>query len=389
MKRENIYFEGLALVEGHFSGIGQYILGVLKGIDSVIERDKLAGKETPNVYVVIPYDTVARFKSFNFKNIDYKTVPFSFHIMSGLWHRDKMPPLDVFCGKGFYIFTRFVGMPLLFSKSALIIYDISFELFREHSDERNAIFLSKGIKKYMQKAEKVITISENAKKEIVEHYGVSGRKVVVATPAVDPAIFYKRSNKEVAKVKKKYGIDGDYILTLSNLEPRKNLDGLVEAYCSLPKNVTDKTSLLLVGVNGWKTEELFEKIVQKVEKGYKIIRPSHYVSDKDKAAIISGAKLLVYPSHYEGFGMPPLEALACGTPVITADNSSLPEAVGSAGKMVPSTSKELLADAIAQGLDDNDKISNKIAIDGPKQAEKFSWQKSAEIFMDLAKGTKK
>ncbi len=384
MKQQtNIYIEGLALVEGHFSGIGQYILGILQGIDTILDDAKIVGRNHPNVYVVIPKDTIHRFHSFGFKHIQYKTVPFSFRIMSGLWHRGKMPPLDIFCGKGYYIFTRFVGMPLLFSKSAIVIYDISFELFPQYTDERNLRFLSSGIKQYLKKVDQVITISSNAKREIADYYSYPKSKITIATPAVDPTHFYKRSQEEIDRVKEKYGLSGDYILTLSNLEPRKNLDGVVDAYCMLPKKLTSKNSLVLVGVNGWKTESLFEKIVEKVKQGYNITRPSEYVSDEDKPALISGAKILVYPSHYEGFGMPPLEALSCGVPVITSNNSSLPEVVGDIGTMIPSSDTKALANAIEDGIKNYIEISSKIKISGPKQAENFSWTESARSILDM------
>jgi glycosyltransferase involved in cell wall biosynthesis len=207
---------------------------------------------------------------------------------------------------------------------------------------------------------------------------------VVATPATDPALFYRRSDSEITKVKKRYGIEGKYILTLSNLEPRKNLELLVDVYCELPKQILDEASLLMVGVNGWKAEALFKKIIDKYQKGYKIIRPSKYVKDKDRPAIISGAKMLVYPSHYEGFGMPPLEALACGVPVITADNSSLPEVVGNVAKLVPSDDAEKLRDAIKDSFFSINKLTDQARNKGPARARKFSWVRSAQVFLDVA-----
>lgn len=377
-----IYVDGLGLVEGHFSGIGQYILGILQGIDELVEQEKLAGGTPPKVTVIIPRGTEVRFKSFGLRNIGHKTLPLPFRYVAALWHRGKMFPLDLWCGRGTYIFPRFVDMPLLFSKSALVIYDISFELFREYSDEKNAAFLSNGIKRSLKRTSKVITISENARQEIIDFYKVDPNKVVVATPAVDTKHFYRRSQSEIDRVKKKYGITGEYILALSNLEPRKNLDGLVDAYCALPKELLKKTGLLLVGVNGWKIEKLFDKIVGKVTEGYNIQRPSKYVSDKDKPAIISGAKLLVYPSHYEGFGMPPLEALACGVPVVTSDNSSLPEVVSGVGKMVKSTDTEAIKEAMIESLESP---SKNILQRGPEQALKFSWVESGKVFLDVAK----
>jgi len=378
---QKIYIDGLALVEGHFSGIGQYILGMLRGFDELIDANQLQGKPMPKITVVIPRDKVARFQSFGFKHIGYRRVPFSFRIMSALWHRGMMPPLDLFCGKGTYIFTRFVGMPLLFSKSCVIIYDLSYELFKQYSNDKNTRFLNKYVGKTIARSERIITISNSVKREIEDFYHFPADKITVAYPAADQAYFYHRNDKEIAEVKKKYGIKGDYVLALSNLEPRKNLGGLVDAYSDLPKSITKKTGLLLVGVNGWKVEELFEKIVSKVSGGLNIMRPSKYVSDQDKPAIISGAKLLVYPSHYEGFGMPPLEALACGTPVITASNSSLPEAVGKAGTLIDSHDTAALTTAMAAALQDSEKYAKESKIAGPKQAEKFGWSKSANTIL--------
>lgn len=383
MKR--IYIDGLGLVDGHFSGVGHYILGVLRGLDSIIDTAKYQGEPFPEIRVIVPYDMVAKFRSFGFKYIGYKKVPLRFRYMSALWHRRKLPPIDLWCGRGIYIFPRFVSMPLLFSQSALVIYDLSYELHRQYSDEGNARFLSAQVKYSLKTTQKVITISQNARKEILEFYNLKPERVVVATPATDPSVLYRRSRLEVDQVKRRYGIKNDYILALSNLEPRKNLDALVDAYCALPKSYRKDLSLLLVGVSGWKTDDLFKKIVAKVQEGYDIIRPTHYVSDEDLPAIISGAQLLAYPSHYEGFGMPPLEALACGVPVITADNSSLPEVVGDAARMVRSDDPDGLLQAITESLADCETLTARTAIEGPRQAEKFAWERSAQTFLDVAK----
>jgi glycosyltransferase involved in cell wall biosynthesis len=385
MKQKPIFIDGLGLVESHFSGVGQYILGIVRGIDDLIDQAKYRGEPVPDVCVIIPYNARHKFREFEFKHIRYKAFPMTFRLMSTLWHRGKLPPIDLWYGRGSYIFPRFVSMPLLFSKSALVIFDLSYELHREYSDEGNAVFLSKQVSKSLQKVDKVITISQNARREIIDFYKVDPKSVTVATPATDPRIFYRRSNTEIVKVKQRYGITGDYILALSNLEPRKNLSALVEAYCMLPKEVTNKVALVLVGVSGWKTEALFRHIVEKVEQGYNIIRPSHYVRDDHKPAIISGAKLLVYPSHYEGFGMPPLEALACGVPVITADNSSLPEVVGKLSTMINSHDIKGLSREIEKALKQSEAVSKKMMTAGPERARQFSWTDSAQVFLDAVK----
>jgi glycosyltransferase involved in cell wall biosynthesis len=381
---KKIYIDGLALVEGHFSGVGQYILGILQGLDQILDELKYSGMPTPEIIVIIPYDSLERFLSFGFKHVGYKKFPLPFRYMAGLWHRGWLPPIDLWCGRGNYIFTRFVDMPLVFSKSGLVVFDLSFELHKEYSEERNARFLAKFVRKSVKRSSKVFTISRSVESEVKDLYGLADSGQEVAFPATNPQLFYRRSKSEVEAAKEKYGIDGEYILALSNLEPRKNLDTLVKAYCVLPEKIRHKYSLLLVGVSGWKTETLFGEITARVQAGYNIIRPSRYVSDKDKPAIISGAKMLVYPSHYEGFGMPPLEALACGVPVICADNSSLPEAVGKAARLVPSNDLEGLAKAMEDYLNDYERVSGEALVEGPKQARKFSWVESARVYYDWA-----
>lgn len=382
MPIRRVYIDGLPLVDGHFSGVGQYTLGVLRGLDSVLERSYLAGKQLPKVYVIIPRDRVVKFFEFGFKHIRLKKFPLNFITMSRLWHRNMLPPIDLFYGRGFYVFTRFVDMRLAFSKSATVVYDLSYESHKQYSEDRNAKFLAAGVRRSIDRSRLVFTISENSKKEIQDFYNLSQNKVVVATPAADQRYFYRRSVKEISRVKQKYGIEKNYILALSNLEPRKNLDSLVDAYCSLPEAYRIDTSLLLVGVSGWKTSELFQKIVDRVKHGYDIIRPSSYVSDNDRPAIISGAKLLVYPSHYEGFGMPPLEALACGVPVIVASNSSLPEVVGDAGTMLDHNNSASIASAMESHLSNIGMFTERSILKGPSQAANFDWEKSAQIYID-------
>jgi glycosyltransferase involved in cell wall biosynthesis len=381
VKKKTIYFDGLAIVDGHFSGIGQYTLGILRSVDKYIDSEKLKGNEPPKVKIIIPKDMMHVFYGFKFKHLIPAKFPMKFRTMAGLWHKGKMPPLDLLYGRGYYVFTRFVTMPLMFSKSAVVIYDLSFELYSQYADEKNAKFLSKGTKKSIKQVDQIFTISKNSKTEIKDFYSFPASKIHVAPPAADPAYFYKRSESEIAKVKREYGITKNYILALSNLEPRKNLETLVDAYCKLPKKYRDQYSLLLVGVSGWKTDQLFKKIIDLVNDGFDIIRPNKYVSDLDKPAVISGASMLVYPSHYEGFGMPPLEALACGTPVITADNSSLPEVVGKAGIMLDCTDTAEFTKEMQKIIDSIDDTTEKVMLTGPKQAAKFNWDESAQIYI--------
>lgn len=380
MSRKNIYIEAQGLVDDHFSGIGQYILGLLRGLDALIDDQIKRGEDYPRVFVLISYDKVHKYNSYNFKHLRVKRLPLSNYFTNGLWHKGLMFPLDLYFGKGYYVFTKFVKMPLLFSKYAVVVYDLSYELHRQYSEDRNANFLSNRVPPSARKADSIITISENSKKEISEVYKVPKNKIVVASPAADMDIFRRKSQSEIETIKKKYEIEGNYIISLSNLEPRKNLVSLVNGYCMLDKKYLETTSLLLVGVKGWKTDSLLEVIESRIKEGYKIILPQTYVDDTDKVALLSGALMLVYPSHYEGFGMPPLEALACGTPVLVANNSSLPEVVGDVGVLLQSNEPEGVRDAIQSELENPSNVTTL----GPKHVRSYSWKASAQKVIDAA-----
>ncbi len=379
--KKTIYIEGLALVEPHFSGVGQYVLGICNGIDQYIENELLAGGNPPRVKILVPKDKVKIINKYKFTHLDVVTYPFGFRVVNGLWLRGKMPPLDLFFGKGVYIFPRFLSARLLFSKSLVVIYDLSYELHREFSDERNSEYLSNGVRKTLRWTKDVITISENAKRELRDFYQLTDEEVSVATPGIDVSQLYRRSEKEIDYVTSLYKLPRNYILALSNLEPRKNLQSLVDAYTALPHALKKQLPLVIVGVNAWKTDPLLEKIRDTVAQGEVIIRPSAYVRDEHRAAIYSAAAVLVYPSLYEGFGMPPVEALACGAPAITYDNSSLPEAVGKAGRLVSTGDVRSLTEAIAEIVAD-EAYQKKILITGPAHAQSFSWLESARVFMN-------
>ena len=120
---KKIYIDGLGLVEGHFSGVGQYILGILRGLDEIIDNAKYINQPTPDITVIIPKDSVAKYKGFGFKHIGYKKLPLPFRYVAALWHRGWMFPIDLWCGHGVYIFPRFVDMPLLLTDTTKMSLD--------------------------------------------------------------------------------------------------------------------------------------------------------------------------------------------------------------------------------------------------------------------------
>ena len=199
-------------------------------------------------------------------------------------------------------------------------------------------------------------------------------KIEIVNPAINHAVHRPASKQSIDRVKTKYGIKGQYILYTGTLEPRKNIVGILEGYSALPKNILSSYTLVLAGGKGWLDEEIEEKLTELKELN--IIRTG-YVADEDLPALYSGATVFVYPSFYEGFGMPPLEAMACGTPVITSNNSSLPEVVGEAGIMIDAKDTKTLTESIEKVIS-NTKLQNEMIKKGIKQAKKFSGEESAK-----------
>ena len=380
---KKIYFESRALVADHFSGVGHYIQGVAKALDDYIsspEHAQLQLEHNSGYRTIFwaPRNHVSRLAKFSFLNLRVKTFAIPSYFIDRLLFNNLIPPLDLWFGRGTYLFTNFSRFPLFRAKSATIVYDVSFESVPQFVDANNRRFLSKMVRKAVNKSDLVITISKHAKEELVNFYSLPTKKVIIAYPGVDRTIFYKRSQTEIAAIKYQYGLPDNYLLFVGNIEPRKNISGLIEAYIKLPLELCRHYPLVLIGASGWLTDEVFSKINSAREKGYPIVRPNKYVADADMPAIYSGATMLVYPSHYEGFGIPPLEAMACGLPVICGDNSSLPEAVGNAGFMIDSSDPPAISKAIEKLLQDEHSREELIE-KGYQQVRKFSWQTSADV----------
>jgi len=186
------------------------------------------------------------------------------------------------------------------------------------------------------------------------------------------------------RVKKRYGLDFPFILSLGTLEPRKNFSGLIEAYALMRgkghRIGGQGLKLVIAGGKGWLYDEIFAQ-VEEWGLENEVIFPG-FIADEDLPALYNLAELFVFPSLYEGFGLPPLEAMACGTPVITSDRPSLPEVVGEAGLMVEATDSQELAEAMEQVLTDEN-LRREMGEKGLEQAAKFTWEAAAGKLLDM------
>lgn len=378
-KKIKVFVDAEVLVNSHFSGIGHYTLELLRALDRRLDTDN-----SIEIYLGVFYKRINHLKSFGFNNVRFKRTLLPLRITNGLKKRNSQPYYDLFFGKKIYIFPNYTSWPLLYSKSISIVYDLSFEYFPQYVEPKNQKFLSEQVKKSVERSDKLITISTNSQHEITDFFKVNKKDVPIIYPGIDQSEFFKWPDDEVAKVKARYGINGKYILFVGNIEPRKNLKNLLLAYEKLSKKIRKEYSLLLVGARGWLDNEIFDIIERLRIDGNIIQQPIGYVEDEDRAAIFSGASLFVYPSHYEGFGIPPLEAMACGVPTITSNNSSLPEAVGDGAIKVSSESVDNLAKQMESLLSDSKKAESMIK-KGYLQVDKYSWDKEASKLIDVIK----
>jgi glycosyltransferase involved in cell wall biosynthesis len=226
----------------------------------------------------------------------------------------------------------------------------------------------------------VVCVSEATKVDLLEISGLSDSQVFVVPLAASKELFYPVLDRElIAQTLLKYSIAADkpYFLSISTLEPRKNIDTVIKSFAEMvSQEKVNDLQLVLVGTKGWDFEKIFEAINVSPSIKNRII-VTGYVPDEDLAALYSGALSFVYVSHCEGFGLPPLEAMQCGTPVITSNTTSLPEVVGNAGILVSPLDREEISQAMLD-LYQNSSLITSLKLKSIQQAKTFSWEKFAQ-----------
>jgi glycosyltransferase involved in cell wall biosynthesis len=258
-------------------------------------------------------------------------------------------------------------------KYIITIYDITPNLYPETHTDIITFVHRYLLPKALKTSDKVITISHHTKNDIIKHFKIPENKIKVIHLAANEN--YKPLNeKEIINIKQKYNLNYSFILYVGTLEPRKNIPTLLKALYKLKKQGI-KHKLAITGKKGWKYKSIFETI-EKLNLQKDVIFTG-YVPDEDLPALYNAADLFVYPSLYEGFGLPPLEAMQCGTPVITSNTSSLPEVVGDAGIMVNPYDVDELANNM-YGVLTNDGLREELSKKGLERAKLFSWKKCAE-----------
>ena len=260
----------------------------------------------------------------------------------------------------------------------MTVHDLSVIRYPETHPAARIGWFNRGFFPGLRRASRIITPSQFVKQEVVDELQVDPACVAVTYEAADEH-FRPASAEEIARVRETLHLPRHYLLAVGTVEPRKNLPTLLRAYAMLPQDMQRAYPLVIVGMTGWVGDSThyqeMGRLAQELRLEGKVVFAG-YVPDGDLPAVYSGAVALVFPSIYEGFGLPPLEAMACGTPVICSNAASLPEVVGEAGLLVEPMEVESLAAAIERLISSPD-LRRDLSTRGLERAKEFSWERCA------------
>jgi glycosyltransferase involved in cell wall biosynthesis len=309
-------------------------------------------------------------------NLSEKGTPFPARLFEPLSTRAGVPKLEWFCDFDVVLATNYLPPATASLGVVMMVHDLAFRLFPEtapHTDGR----WRRRFRRWLDDAARLLVPSEATRRDLIDLYGVDGSRVDVVHHGVDADAFRPAPDRAVEEVRARYRIAGPYLFFVGGIEPRKNLGGLVRAFAGLGEGA----SLVIAGGPvRWfpkaaaQLDAQIDSLPSSVRR--RIVRTG-YVSDADRLALLTGARAFVYPSRYEGFGMPVLEAMACGIPVLTSEVSSLPEVAGDAALLVDPDDTEGLAAAMRQMLDDVD-LTERLSASGLVRAAEFTWMRTAK-----------
>jgi len=262
------------------------------------------------------------------------------------------------------------------------IHDLSFEHLPETFKRRSWRQMRLTIRRSAQSAAHILTDCDFARDDILKTYGIAPERVTAVPLAAAVRFSPVRDERELDRVRNKYGINGKYILTVGSIQPRKNIPRLIRAYSMLcsERNLEPLPKLVVVGKRGWLYEDTLATAESSTVRDRIIL--TGYVDDKDLPALYSAASCFVYPSYFEGFGIPPLEAMRCGTPTITGDRTCFPEIIGDAGLMVDPFDERAIMRGIARVLTEQT-LRDELIEKGLERANSYDWLKTARQTLDV------
>jgi len=377
-----------SLAHGRRAGIGQYSYNLANALGAV---------DRENEYILYVLITASKRVAMedgsltappgNF-HIRYQTIPFPFQlfryvkapILGAKFREYMLGPIDAdIVHSNTFCVPRFRDKN---KRLVVTIYDLTVITHPECHQRFNVKHCKKGIEDAIKYADAIIAISEHTKKDLMDIAGAPEDLITVTPLAPAPDLKPTADKKTLEKVRQKYKLPDKYILFLGSLEPRKNVVTLIKSYARLAEEYKKEARLVIAGAKGWLNSPVHDtlKRLGLMER----TAFTGYVDSEDLPALYSMARCFVYPSLYEGFGLPVLEAMACGAPVITSNTSSMPEVAGTAARLVDPLDEGELTEALEEILGSK-AIREEMRKKGFLQAKKFSWEQCAEKTLQVYK----
>jgi glycosyltransferase involved in cell wall biosynthesis len=366
------------------AGVGLYVRSL---VNAILEQD------ASNEYTLIASGRSTKEHSFpTASNVRGRNVYIPDRYLNILWYRWRVPlyaniftgPVDIYHGLDF-------GLPPLAGKARKVVtvYDLAFLQHPETAVPSLAAYLNKVVPESVAAADVVAAISYATKQALIEYYRTPPQKITVIPCGIAPHFQRIVDPTLLETTRRKFDLKGRLVLSVGTLEPRKNHLGLIEAFYEVQQNKENSAILAIAGGKGWLYEET-QRTVTKLKLEDKVRFLGH-ISDLELITLYSLADVFAFPSFFEGFGMPPLEAMACGAPVITSNTSSLPEVTGDAAILIDPLDTHALANAISRLLG-NEQLQEDLRQKGFLQAQKYTWSNAAHkmlsVYQKLHNGVK-
>jgi glycosyltransferase involved in cell wall biosynthesis len=357
------------------AGIGSYVRHLVA---------TLLAQDSHNQYVLLTSGQATAERPFpTGKNVRGRSIFIPDRYLNVLWYRWRLPlPITLFSGPlDIYHGPDFVLPPLPKKvRKVVTIHDLAFMEQPAFAVPELATYLRKVVPEAIAASDVVTTVSHEVSRTLIKHFQVPHEKLRVVPPGVEPYVRRISDPVILEATRHKFGLKSPLLLAVGTLQPRKNHIGLIKAFYRAQQKKKGAAMLAIAGGAGWLYEETRALVAQlKLERKVRFLGQ---VSDLELITLYSMADIFAFPSFFEGFGIPPLEAMACGTPVITSDTSSLPEVVGDAALLVDPHDIDALANAIILLLE-NEQLREQLRQKGYQQVKNFTWRSSSRKMLDI------
>ncbi len=356
---------------GKRTGVGTYCYHLLKHLLKTTPGHEIVGL-CPNARL----PDLGELKN----TLKYRRIPLPARWLYGMWTRFGAPRVDrLLRGVEVYHATNYFLPPTESARRVVSVYDLCFVSMPHLCSPKVVSSFAQGLERFVREADAVLTMAESTKADLVRRFDIDPARISVTSAGVDEGFAPLPRDAAAALLESRYGLRGPFLLFVGTLDPRKNVPALIRAFAKVSPHIPHR--LVLIGPSGWGAQEVFEA-VEAHDLAGRVSQMGFLRSRSELPAFYSAADAFVFPSLYEGFGLPLLEAMACDCPVIAARNSSIPEVVGDAGILVDTPDEESLAAAVMQVLEDGARRASLIAR-GREQATRFSWDACARATWDV------